>query len=52
MMITACLLVKSHRKGIDRKEGNAAANTCGIVSPTIMQNAIMPPKALCDQSQH
>ena len=46
IMITACLLVNSQRKGMDRNEGKAAASTCGMVSPTIIQNAIMPPKAL------
>lgn len=44
--ITACLLVKSHRKGVFGKEGKAAAITCGMVSPTIIQKANMPPKAL------
>lgn len=28
------------------REGKNPTMTCGIVSPTIMQNAIMPPKAL------
>lgn len=51
MMMTACLLVNSHRNGIDRKEGKAAASTCGIVSPIIIQKAIMPPKALNGQNQ-
>lgn len=46
MIMTACLLVKSHRKGVSGKVGKAAAMTCGMVSPTMMQNAIMPPKAL------
>ena len=50
MTITACRLVKSQRKGMVRKEGKAAASTCGIVSPTMIQNAIMPPKALHSQS--
>ena len=46
MMMTARLFVKSQRKGVFGNEGNKAARTCGIVSPTIMQKAIIPPKAL------
>lgn len=45
-MITARLLVKSHRKGMSDKDGNSAAITLGIVSPMITQKATMPPKAL------
>lgn len=54
MMITACLLVRSQRKGVSFKEGKAAAMTCGIVSPTMIQKANMPPKALevkCSRQQ-
>ena len=47
-MITACLLVKIHIKGLECKVGKAAAKTCGIVSPTMMQKATMPPKALIE----
>lgn len=46
MMMTAFLFVKSHRKGVLGKEGKAAAMTCGIVSPTIIQKATIPPNAL------
>ncbi len=45
-MITALLLVKSHRKGISDKDGKSAAITLGIVSPIMTQKATMPPKAL------
>lgn len=46
MIMTACLFVKSHRKGVLGNDGKAAAMTCGMVSPTMIQNATMPPKAL------
>ena len=46
MTMTARLLVKSHRKGTFGREGNNAVRTCGMLSPTMMQNATMPPKAL------
>lgn len=45
-MITARLLVKSHRKGKLYKDGKSAAITLGIVSPMMTQKATMPPKAL------
>lgn len=45
-MMTAFLSVKSHRKGVLGKEGKAAAMTCGMVSPTIIQKATIPPNAL------
>ena len=45
-MVTALLLVKSHRKGSLDKDGNNAAMTLGIVSPIMTQKATMPPKAL------
>ena len=45
-MITALLLVRSHRKGSLDKVGKSAAITLGIVSPIITQKATMPPKAL------
>jgi hypothetical protein len=41
----ARLSVRSQRKDISRSEGNKELKTCGIVSPIIIQNAIMPPKA-------
>lgn len=44
--IIARLSVRSQRKGVSDKEGKMAIKTCGIVSPTMMQNAIIPPKAL------
>ena len=47
MTITARLFVKSQRKGMSLRDGNMAAITCGMVSPTMIQNAIMPPNALC-----
>ena len=46
MIMTACLFVKSQRKGVFGNDGKAAAITCGMVSPTMIQNATMPPKAL------
>ena len=46
MTMTARRSVRSHKNGVLGNDGNSAARTCGIVSPTIMQNAIMPPKAL------
>lgn len=54
MIITACLFVRSQRKGVCVNEGKAAAMTCGIVSPTMIQKANMPPKALgvtCSRQQ-
>ena len=45
-MITALLLVKSHRKGMSDRDGKSAAITLGIVSPIMTQKATMPPKAL------
>jgi hypothetical protein len=47
--ITACLFARSHKKGVDGREGKIAVMTCGMVSPTIMQKAIMPPKALWEE---
>lgn len=47
--ITARLSERSQRKGVFGKEGKMAVNTWGIVSPTIIQNATMPPKALDTQ---
>lgn len=44
-MITARLLVKSHRNGMVDKDGKSAAITLGIVSPMMTQKATMPPKA-------
>ncbi len=46
IMITARLSVRSQRKGTLCNEGNTADKTWGIVSPTIIQNATMPPNAL------
>lgn len=45
-IMTAFLFVKSHRKGVLGKEGKAAAMTCGMVSPTMIQKATIPPNAL------
>ena len=48
--------VRSQRKDMSSKEGKSAEMTVGIVSPTIMQNATMPPNALhlsvSNQSEH
>jgi len=44
--ITNFLSVRSHKKWLSSKDGNRADMTCGIVSPTMMQKAIIPPKAL------
>lgn len=46
IIMTAFLFVKSHRKGVLGKEGKAAAMTCGMVSPTMIQKATIPPNAL------
>ena len=46
IIITALLLVRRERNGILSRDGNNAAKTCGIVSPTMTQNAMVPPKAL------
>lgn len=46
IIMTAFLFVKSHKKGVLVKEGKAAAMTCGMVSPTMIQKATMPPNAL------
>ncbi len=46
MIITARRLVKSQRNDMSDKAGNIAAMTCGIVSPTTMQKASIPPNAL------
>lgn len=46
MTMMALLFVSSHRNGIFASPGINAANTCGIVSPMMMQNASMPPNAL------
>ena len=45
-IMTACLFVKSHRKGVVDNAGKSALITWGILSPTMIQKAIMPPKAL------
>ena len=42
----ARLFVNSHRNGVPGRDGNMAAMTLGIVSPRMIQNANMPPKAL------
>ena len=44
--MTARLSVKSHRKGVCGNAGKSALMTWGILSPTMIQKAIMPPKAL------
>lgn len=46
MTMTALRSARSHRKGVLVKEGNNAVMTCGMLSPTMMQKAIIPPKAL------
>ena len=51
IIMTARLFVRSHKKGVLGREGNKAIMTFGIVSPTIMQKAIMPPKALFTKSE-
>ena len=45
-MMTARLLVKSHKNGRSSRDGKSAAITLGIVSPMMTQKATMPPKAL------
>ena len=42
----ARLFVNSHRNGVLGRDGNMAAMTLGKVSPRMIQNANMPPKAL------
>ena len=44
--MTARRSVKSHKTGVFERDGKVAAKTCGIVSPTMMQKASMPPNAL------
>ena len=44
--ITARISASNHRKWVFGNEGNNAIITWGMVSPTMMQNATMPPKAL------
>lgn len=44
--MTARLSVKSHKKGVLGNAGKSALMTWGILSPTMIQKAIMPPKAL------
>lgn len=46
MTMQARRLVKSPMTGTFSSHGKSADMTCGMVSPTIMQNAIMPPNAL------
>lgn len=46
MIITARLSVRSHRNGCLDSDGNNAVITWGMLSPTMMQKATMPPKAL------
>lgn len=41
----ALLSVSSQRKWVFSRPGNKEAMTCGMVSPTIMQKATMPPNA-------
>ena len=43
--IIARLSVSSHKNFMCCRLGNKAVITCGMVSPTIMQNATMPPNA-------
>ena len=45
-IMTARRFVKSHRNGMLANEGKRASRTFGMVSPTMTQNATMPPKAL------
>ena len=45
MTMTALRFVKRLRTGIFSKFGHTAAKTCGIVSPTMIPNATMPPNA-------
>lgn len=42
-------LVRSHKNDMSDREGNKASSTLGMVSPTMTQNATIPPKALYDQ---
>ena len=45
-IMTARLFVKSHRNGVSGNEGKSALMTWGMLSPTMIQKAIIPPKAL------
>lgn len=44
--MTARLSVSSHSTGVVGNDGKMATVMWGIVSPTMMQNATMPPNAL------
>lgn len=44
--IMALLSVRSQRNGVSGNDGTKAVMTCGMLSPTMMQNATMPPNAL------
>lgn len=46
MTITARRSVRSHKNDMFSRDGKSAFMTCGIVSPIMMQNAIIPPNAL------
>lgn len=46
IIMMARLSVKSHKKGVLGNAGKSALMTWGILSPTMIQKAIMPPKAL------
>lgn len=45
-IMTARRLVRSQRKDMSANDGNKASITLGIVSPTMTQNATIPPNAL------
>lgn len=44
--MTALRSVRSHKNDMSDKDGKRESMTLGIVSPTITQNATMPPNAL------
>ena len=52
IIITARRFVRSHKNDIFSNEGNKAFMTCGMVSPIMIQKAIMPPNALESISRH
>ena len=45
-MMIALLSARSQSIGVVWREGNTAVRTWGIESPTIIQNATIPPNAL------
>lgn len=48
-IMTALRSVSSQRNDISDRDGKKESMTLGMVSPTITQNATMPPNALSSQ---